>query len=772
MLINVKLQSNFEIFFEHLTKKYGQEILELNGFEEDQLNYTSFIDKFTAASNTADATIDASANVFIKDICSLESEMNKSQMKLLAFSKIFSKIEKLKGLDAAQHWLENEWTGAYYLHDASSSTTKSYCYAYDLTQLAKRGLFFIENFSGGAPQHLTTFTDFVAEFVSFNSNRTSGACGLPDFLIWSFYFWKKDCENGYYIKSPEYYRDQESQRIIFKFNQPYLRKDQSAFTNVSIFDRPYLEAIFGGREYPDGTFVIDYIEEIIEYQKAFMKVCSETRAKNLMTFPVLTFSLLYKDDSFVDLEFARWACAHNMRWNDSNFYCSESVTSLSNCCLAGEQEVLIDAGYKTVSRNIPIGKLYNLLPEELENLSVYHDGRWVHGKLIRSQLRPFYKITTTNDDTIIVTDNHLNPTLDGDKVTTDLTTNDYLKCTKALTPFFGEDLSTPRDYIIKEDYVYQRIAKIKKFKSEYDYSYCFEMPIEDPYFTLANGIITHNCRLLSDIKDLYFNSIGGTALEVGSVKVNTINLARIAYESEGDKDRYLEIVAERAEECLMVLEVIRGIIQRNIEKGLLPNYSHGLISLKNQYSTIGIIGVYETLKYMGLTLKDDFDNVTYTTEGVEFMEDILAKITEVKKAFTEGKDYSGNIEQVPAERCAAILQQKDFLLYPDEVVDDLPLYGNQWIPLGIKSTLYEKISLSAILDKACSGGSIAHINLDAPLTDFNQAWQLLNLVASEGVPYSAFNVRINACEHNHGFFGKTCPICGGGVKTTWARIVG
>ena len=48
-----------------------------------------------------------------------------------------------------------------------------------------------------------------------------------------------------------------------------------------------------------------------------------------------------------------------------------------------------------------------------------------------------------------------------------------------------------------------------------------------------DGINVGNCRLISDIDELgYFNSIGGTALEVGSVKVNTVNLARIAYEND------------------------------------------------------------------------------------------------------------------------------------------------------------------------------------------------------------------------------------------------
>ena len=151
----------------------------------------------------------------------------------------------------------------------------------------KRGLYFIDNFNAAPPQHLNTYTDFVSEFVSWTCNRSSGAVGLPSFLIYSYYFWKKDCDEGYFVKSPEYYRDQSFQEIIYRLNQPYLRGGiQSAFTNFSIFDKPYLEALFGGKEFPDGTFIIDYIDEIKEYQKAFMKVVSDIREQNMMTFPV------------------------------------------------------------------------------------------------------------------------------------------------------------------------------------------------------------------------------------------------------------------------------------------------------------------------------------------------------------------------------------------------------------------------------------------------------------------------------------------------------
>jgi ribonucleoside-triphosphate reductase len=63
-----------------------------------------------------------------------------------------------------------------------------------------------------------------------------------------------------------------------------------------------------------------------------MEVVSDIRSNNLFTFPVLTYSLQYKDGKFVDEEFARWCSDHNTVWNDSNFFQSEDVGILSNCC--------------------------------------------------------------------------------------------------------------------------------------------------------------------------------------------------------------------------------------------------------------------------------------------------------------------------------------------------------------------------------------------------------------------------------------------------------
>lgn len=607
MQINIRLDKNFTTQFNRLSNEFGTEIAKLNGFADEQLSYTDFIDNFVDKQTVADASIDGNANVGTKDVCTLEAEMSKPHSKLLAFNKIYYELNKKYGFKTANEWLRNEWDGHFYLHDASSSTMKPYCYAYDIERLVNEGLYFIDSFNNQPPKHLVTFTDFVGEFVSWTSNRTSGACGLPSFLIYSFYFWKKDVEDGYYTVTPERYRNQEFQRIIYKLNQPYIRVNQSAFTNFSIFDQSYLEALFGGKTFPDGTYMIDYIDDMIEYQKAFMEVCSHVREQNMMTFPVLTYALLRQNGKFVNEDFAKWCCKHNMKWADSNFFISEDVTSLSNCC-----------------------------------------------------------------------------------------------------------------------------------------------------------------RLVSDVENLgYFNSIGGTALEVGSVKVNTINLARIAYENK--KDDYIKALKDLVRLDIKALDVIRHIIKRNVDKGLLPNYTHELINMNSQYSTIGIIGIYECLQKYGMTYKDKLGYTYYTEDGIEFAKKIFDAIYEVIGEFDF--DYQFNIEQVPAERAASILMEKDRFFFPNETYE-LPLYGNQWIPLGVKTNIDEKIKLSAELDKACSGGSIAHINIDSPFNNFDTAWDMLNKVADAGVVYFAFCTRISACENNHGFYGETCPICGKPKTTTYQRIVG
>lgn len=627
MEINIKLGKNFTTQYNRLQAEFGTDVARINGFDDGQLSYTDFIDCFIDEATVADASIDGNSNVSHKDIVTLLSEMPKPHQKLLGFNKIYYEYQKKYGFKAANEWLRMEWMGMLYMHDGNTATFKHYCFAYDLKDLAEKGLYFLGgNFNARPPKHLITFVDFVKEFIGYASNRSSGAVGLPNLIPYMYYFWKIDCDKDYLGTSnpeiAEKYARQNFQRFIYAVNQPYVRDgQQSAFTNTSVFDRSYFEALFGGSEFPDGSFMIDFEEEIIQFQKWYMEEMAIIRKENMFTFPVSTISLLRKEgefdlnslDAYEDKEFAEWAIIHNMQWSDSNIFQDTSVSSLSNCC-----------------------------------------------------------------------------------------------------------------------------------------------------------------RLKSDIRDLgYFNSIGGTALKVGSVKVSTINLARLALDTESEEE-YLEELAHRTLVNVRALDVVRNIIKRNVEKGLLPNFSYKLVDFEHLYNTIGFIGIYETMKQFGYITVDESGNVFYTDEAATFGEKIFKTMRAVADEFIAENqlDYMINTEQIPGESAAAKLMKKDKFFYPDANIYDLPLYGNQFIPLGIKTTLQERVRIQAMFDKFCNGGSILHANIDAPFDSFEKALRMTNYIAQQGVTYFAFNTKIQACEDNHAFYGTTCPECGKPIATEYTRIVG
>lgn len=536
--------------------------------------------------------------------------MMKPHTKLLSFNKIYYEMKKHYGKKDADLWLEREYNGGYYMHNATDASFKPYCFAYDLDDIATKGLFFRDGMASKSASHLSTFNMHILQFVSYTCKLQTGATGIPSYLIYSYYFWKKDVEAGYFTVSPEVYRDQNFQSFIYNMNQTLLRITETAFTNLSIFDRNYYMELFGGREFPDGSDMMDDVDEFIEYQKAFMEVVARTRSEQQFTFPVLTYALLYeKDNGFVDAAFARWCSDHNCDWYDSNFYNGEDVSVLSNCC-----------------------------------------------------------------------------------------------------------------------------------------------------------------RLLSDMSELdgFINSIGGTSLKIGSAVVNTTNLRRLALLSNGDKELFLDFLEDYTELSMKVMNVVRHILSRNIEKGFLPNYEHGLIEMNKQFNTIGITAMYEALRDFGMIEEDDFGNQYYSDEGLVFASRIFETLNFMRKNHDLG--YSLNVESVPGERANVVLCVKDEMLFGNEFDDYI--YSNQWIPLTTKCTIDEKIKLGSILDRQCGGGSIAHVNLEAPFNNTQQAWEMLNTIARAGVIYFAFNVRTPVCRKGHGFFGSVCPICGGEVVDTWQRTVG
>lgn len=118
-----------------------------------------------------------------------------------------------------------------------------------------------------------------------------------------------------------------------------------------------------------------------------------------------------------------------------------------------------------------------------------------------------------------------------------------------------------------------------------------------------------------------------------------------------------------------------------------------MVDFGSCYNTIGFIGVYETMRKFGYVDRDQFGNHYYNKKADELGKKIFDVIDDAIAEFTEemGIDYQISKEQIPGENSAAKLMRKDKFFYPDANIYDLPLYGNQFMPLGIKTTLQERI---------------------------------------------------------------------------------
>ena len=162
----------------------------INGLHPSQLDFSEFLDNFVNQDTMADATIDPNANAKHKDIRSFMTEKGKSEDKLFGLNKIFLEIKKKWGLRTARQWLEQEFSKGFYLNDSASASYFPYCWANDFTRLSTEGLFFLEGYNNQPPKHLTTYFDDVIEFVSYLSNRQAGAVGMPNVIIWAYYFGK------------------------------------------------------------------------------------------------------------------------------------------------------------------------------------------------------------------------------------------------------------------------------------------------------------------------------------------------------------------------------------------------------------------------------------------------------------------------------------------------------------------------------------------------------------------------------------------------------
>ncbi len=289
------------------------------------------------------------------------------------------------------------------------------------------------------------------------------------------------------------------------------------------------------------------------------------------------------------------------------------------------------------------------------------------------------------------------------------------------------------------------------------------------YVTEGLGKVASCCRLLSDVsmfEDRQRADVWGNGgLNIGSTRVCTVNLVRLALESQ-TKNEFLEKLEYRLELARDLLVIHRSLLKDLIETDYLKFFKPlGWISLDRMFfSTIGVIGLYEAIELL------DFENSLPDDRGIVFAEEILGLIGKRATEFTHDFNIPFNVEQIPAETAAITLAKKDTLVYPD---NPYKLYSNQSIPLWRDVDLVTRARVDGRLNRCYSGGGICHLNVGS-ITTPEQMRKLIEFAVECGLDHFALNPRFDICQNKHVTLGseESCPKCGASITGHVTRVVG
>jgi ribonucleoside-triphosphate reductase len=278
------------------------------------------------------------------------------------------------------------------------------------------------------------------------------------------------------------------------------------------------------------------------------------------------------------------------------------------------------------------------------------------------------------------------------------------------------------------------------------------------------------CRLINDRARMpaRFDSFANGGLNLGSHRVVTINLPRVAIKANKDINKFYCGLAKQLETCKDLLLIHREeILERRIKRGFLQFYNPlKWFTLDRMFSTIGITGVYEMCYFMGMDIKNE--------DGCKFVFDVLKFIEDYSKKTSEKTKHSFNVEEIPSESTAVKFVQKDKVLFGKESIP-FELYSNQYLPLIADATLPERIEISGRFQDILSGGGILHLNVAEKITDPSTMKQLIEYSVQKGVSHLAVNYGFGECEDGHVTVcgnSQICPICKKKIISWTTRIVG
>ena len=358
----------------------------------------------------------------------------------------------------------------------------------------------------------------------------------------------------------------------------------------------------------------------------------------------------------------------------------------SMCPLAEGTMVKVRSNRKV--RDMPI----RLVVEEMQEgakFEVYHAGRWHHAKPVIAEKQQAYAIRMTNGTCVTMGEFHWQPVVKADGTYTNAQAKD-LKVGDML-PY-----SENRSFAITE---------VKKDDTYAGELYCFEVDSSTHLFTLTNGLITHNCRLRLDKRELRKRGGGlfGSAELTGSVGVVTLNLPRIGYLANDETDFYarLDDLMDVARDSL---EIKRKVLTKNLAGGLYPYTKAYISSFDNFFSTIGLVGMNEACRNL---FGSDVD--IGTERGLAFAVDVLNHMRDRIATYQVETGNLYNLESTPAESTCYRLALHDKKKYPDIITagSGEPYYTNSSnLPVGYTDDPWEAIEHQEGLQTLYTGGCV------------------------------------------------------------------
>lgn len=294
---------------------------------EEKIKY---IDHYIHSQNSASGSlVDANANVDTKNIGILEAEMYKPDTIQVNRALVQRKLTEMYGEKLAEKYIEDIEEHRIYIHDETS--LRPYCASITLFPFLLHGTKPLGGTSE-APKNIHSFCGSFVNLVYQVASGFAGAIATVEFLLYFDYFAKKTWGDDYIDLHTADVR-QALQGVVYALNQPAsARGNQSVFWNISVLDRFYFEQLFGGFKFPDGTQPV-YEGTFRKLQMFFMEWFRQERERALLTYPVLTASLLVDAEGKPKDKHFAWACAEEMSKGLSFFvYESDSVDSLSSCC--------------------------------------------------------------------------------------------------------------------------------------------------------------------------------------------------------------------------------------------------------------------------------------------------------------------------------------------------------------------------------------------------------------------------------------------------------